>query len=948
MKATRLVMLVLLLVTAVAPSVPAFQADTCAEAPVAASSLQPDSCTEVLGEDAPPGVGRALLQRGEMRVSVRTSQPSQPLAGTALPPATSQVVVPVPLYYHSRPSCIGTNGSNPLIGDPFERRCSPEEMAAGLDREGEGDADEHAAGGAEHEHAKGHTVLLLLFIMLFIGIATAHMLERYLPFIPYTAALFVIGFFLSLHQNFKREHNAVIWPSFDTAIGIWEKADPHLTLFIFLPPLIFGEAMSLNVSQVKSCFNQCILLAGPGVLIGTALTAVVGKFLLPYGWEWNTSMLFGSILSATDPVAVVAIFNSLGVSPRLTMVISGESLFNDGTAYVVFQLMMGLCQDAEPTAGQVVAFIIRMTTWGPLIGAVAGFITIWFIGLSAEEHYHGDTMGQVVATICCAYLAFFLSEEVGTSGVLALVTAGVVVASYGWPLFISRETLRIFWHSIEFVGNTVIFALAGLIFGGICFERRHIITSQDFFYLGVLYVLSTLIRAIMIGVLWMPLNRLGQQLSPQEAVVMVWSGMRGAVGLLMAVLADRNSYISTEAGTRIMFHMGGMAALMLLINGPLTPWVLNMCGLMDTTAKEAVLEDIRQRVAVRTRCKLKEELRSESSKNLFSQAVEAQVVRMVPTLAQSDEAEATAAKEVAAAADAAGAVTPVAMSTKVNRIQLRKLRESFLRVVKAAYWELCDKGVLPRKTTATKVLLDSADLGMMESGSDFGLSDWKVVREGLQLGEHDSEEHYRKNITTLGQIYHDFEHYLQRGTMAALAFMHAHEQALEEMKSFRREGTGETPEEAMLIREVEEQNSAAAAFVETMPVDIVTLAQTKMLARTLLQYQTDAISELAERGLITDTNAGELEHQLHTSKRNLMSMGLEQATTLMTSPMGLLTTPLRGAAQAGGAAADIAGRPLRRVLEAIRSPRSQGQSSVPSGGSSGPPGGSRQTSRYSP
>merc|ERR1719392_387790 len=115
--------------------------------------------------------------------------------------------------------------------------------------------------------------------------------------------------------------------------------------------------------------------------------------------------------------------------------------------------------------------------------------------------------------MCCAYLSFIFSEEVGTSGVLALVTAGFVVASSAWPRLISRETLRTFWHSIEFVGNTVIFALAGLIFGGICFERRHIITMQDFLFLGVLWVLCTLIRAFMVAVLWIPLNRLGHSIS---------------------------------------------------------------------------------------------------------------------------------------------------------------------------------------------------------------------------------------------------------------------------------------------------------------------------------------------------------------------------------------------------------------------------------------------------
>merc|ERR1719469_1376613 len=104
-------------------------------------------------------------------------------------------------------------------------------------------------------------------------------------------------------------------------------------------------------------------------------------------------------------------------------------------------------------------------------------------------------MSQLVITIVCAYLAFFIAEsEMETSGVLTLVTAGIVVAGRAWPRFVSRESLETFWHALEFIGNTLIFLLAGVIFGGILSSRRHLISGRDVGYLMVLYVLSTLIR----------------------------------------------------------------------------------------------------------------------------------------------------------------------------------------------------------------------------------------------------------------------------------------------------------------------------------------------------------------------------------------------------------------------------------------------------------------------
>merc|ERR1719214_549325 len=106
----------------------------------------------------------------------------------------------------------------------------------------------------------------------------------------------------------------------------------------------------MNVQLARKCFSQALILACPGVLFGTCVTAAVGKYLLPYGWDWPIAMVFGAILSATDPVAVVALFKSLGVSPRLTMLISGESVCNDGTAIVLFLLFYKISLGSQFTS----------------------------------------------------------------------------------------------------------------------------------------------------------------------------------------------------------------------------------------------------------------------------------------------------------------------------------------------------------------------------------------------------------------------------------------------------------------------------------------------------------------------------------------------------------------------------------------------------------------------
>ena len=122
------------------------------------------------------------------------------------------------------------------------------------------------------------------------------------------------------------------------SIDMWLHISPHLLLFAFLPALVFGDSMGLNYHVVKKMIWQCLLLASVGVIFTVVLLGVVAKYVFPYNWGWDLSLAFGAILAATDPVAVVAILNELGASQRLTMLISGEALFNDGTAIVVFNI----------------------------------------------------------------------------------------------------------------------------------------------------------------------------------------------------------------------------------------------------------------------------------------------------------------------------------------------------------------------------------------------------------------------------------------------------------------------------------------------------------------------------------------------------------------------------------------------------------------------------------
>jgi hypothetical protein len=137
-------------------------------------------------------------------------------------------------------------------------------------------------------------ILLFMFFGLALGVVVSQLLSIFGEAIPYTVLVFLLGMLFSTAADSPG--------SFGDSINQWLGIDAELLLFVFLPPLIFGEAMSLNWYHLKGGFLQAVILAGPGALIGAALMGALAKGVLPYNWGWNLAMTFGSILSATGTI----------------------------------------------------------------------------------------------------------------------------------------------------------------------------------------------------------------------------------------------------------------------------------------------------------------------------------------------------------------------------------------------------------------------------------------------------------------------------------------------------------------------------------------------------------------------------------------------------------------------------------------------------------------------
>lgn len=257
--------------------------------------------------------------------------------------------------------------------------------------------------------------VIFVGISLVLGIASRHLLRG--TRVPYTVALLIIGLGLgSLEYGTSHKLGRI-----GDGIRLWNNIDPDLLLAVFLPALLFESAFSMEVHQIKRCMAQMVLLAGPGVIISTFCLGFALKITFPYEWNWKTSLLLGGLLSATDPVAVVALLKELGASKKLSTIIEGESLMNDGTAIVVYQLFFKMVNGESFSWDAIVGFLAKVALGAVGLGIAFGIASVLWLGF-----IFNDTVIEITLTVAVSYVVYFTGQEgIEVSGVLAVMTLGM-------------------------------------------------------------------------------------------------------------------------------------------------------------------------------------------------------------------------------------------------------------------------------------------------------------------------------------------------------------------------------------------------------------------------------------------------------------------------------------------------------------------------------------------
>ena len=301
---------------------------------------------------------------------------------------------------------------------------------------------------------------------------------------------------------------------------------PDVILIVFLPALVFEASVKIDVRSLIREFVPLFLLATLGVLMATLVTGYLVHWAT--GLPVLMALLFGSIISATDPISVLAIFKDLKTSARLSLLIEGESLLNDGTAVVLFQILLAGIVAGNLSIGRGAGHFFLAVLLGAALGSSLGYVA------SKITATVDDPQIEITLTTIVAYGSYLLAHHLHLSGVIATGAAGLMVGNLGVPKGMSPRTLaamQSFWEYVSFVINSLVFLLIGLEvhMGALLHAWRPLLFAIAAVLVG---------RALSVYTLVPISNLFATRIPMRWQHVAVWGGLRGALALALALSLD--------------------------------------------------------------------------------------------------------------------------------------------------------------------------------------------------------------------------------------------------------------------------------------------------------------------------------------------------------------------------------------------------------------------------
>lgn len=406
------------------------------------------------------------------------------------------------------------------------------------------------------------SVLTLLFIAT--GVAFAFRKTK----IPFAVILVLVGVLTGMFASYTGKL------SFLSGFQL----SPALIFYVFLPTLVFESAFRINFQHFRQSAQPILWLSTVGVLINMFLIGAGLHLLLDLPWVY--ALLFGALVSPTDPISVLALFKRLGAPPRLATIVEGESLINDGMALVLFEIMYEIVKHGGES------FVFSSAAFEFSINVTGGILVGAFLGLifsKALDYVKNSKEIEISITLLLAHFTFILADYfLGVSGILATVTAGLVVGNYG-AYKISPEIKDImnhFWDYMSFFANSLLFLIVGIMMWGVKDEIWPLIDS-----IGIAIAIVLFARIVMVYTILPLINIFIQERNRVRGKwihIIQWSGLRGAlvIALVLTLPSDMPFY------NEILIISTGIVFFTIVFNGFTMEPLMSLLGLKRFSALE--------------------------------------------------------------------------------------------------------------------------------------------------------------------------------------------------------------------------------------------------------------------------------------------------------------------------------------------------------------------------
>lgn len=408
----------------------------------------------------------------------------------------------------------------------------------------------------------------LIVLSVSLSVATVSRIFSWFRQIPYTLLLVIVGLalaFLDIHLV---------------------NLSPELILEIFLPPLLFEAAWNVRWQDLKEKWFPVTLFAIFGVIISVIGIAIaLNQFT---ALSLYTALLVGASLSTTDPISVVALFREVGAGKQLSVLMEGESLFNDGVAVVTFVLLVEIILGTQ--AFSLSTTLVQFLTFAGIgvgMGCLVGF------GISYLTQRLDLPLVEQSLTLVSAYGGYLITEELGGSGVIGVVTVGIILGNFGSRVGMNPRTRLLvseFWEFLAFFVNSIVFLLIG--------DQINISSLSDNLDLIFVAIAAVLLaRIISIFGLASLSNWIAKSnINIREQTVLWWGGLRGSVSIALALSAPATLIERQE----IIETVFGVVLFTLLFQGLSIKWLLEKLDLIgDLPIRQEYSELLARRVALK-------------------------------------------------------------------------------------------------------------------------------------------------------------------------------------------------------------------------------------------------------------------------------------------------------------------------------------------------------------